>query len=110
MEKYAILKLMDFLPLIWVYSNKENKDYPPLEDVSLYNKLHSSMFFLVNVDVYVNALFVLHQMGCSGSSHNSMSTLFLTTPEGCLKALLHDPIGRWSRGQHCIVFFLKLRL
>ncbi|XP_059170124.1 H(+)/Cl(-) exchange transporter 7-like [Physella acuta] len=36
------------------------------------------------------------QMGCSGGSHNSMSTLFLTTPEGCLKALLHDPIETHS--------------
>ncbi|XP_048736803.1 H(+)/Cl(-) exchange transporter 7-like isoform X2 [Ostrea edulis] len=28
---------------------------------------------------------------CTDKKHNSLSTLFLTTPEGCLKALLHDP-------------------
>ncbi|XP_067651760.1 H(+)/Cl(-) exchange transporter 7-like isoform X2 [Haliotis asinina] len=41
--------------------------------------------------------------------HNAMSTLFLTTPEGCLKALLHDPIesyGVVSLVVFIIVFFL----
>ena len=32
-------------------------------------------------------------MHCPEGQHNSFSTLFLTTPEGCLKALLHDPYG-----------------
>ncbi|XP_025115195.1 H(+)/Cl(-) exchange transporter 7-like isoform X3 [Pomacea canaliculata] len=36
------------------------------------------------------------KMFCSGDSHNSMSTLFLTTPEGCLKSLLHDPLDSYS--------------
>ncbi|CAG5124883.1 unnamed protein product, partial [Candidula unifasciata] len=36
------------------------------------------------------------KMGCEGDSHNAMSALFLTTPEGCLKALLHDPIESYS--------------
>ncbi|KAK3085494.1 hypothetical protein FSP39_004173 [Pinctada imbricata] len=37
---------------------------------------------------------VTSKLYCKGEGeHNSLSTLFLTTPEGCLKALLHDPYG-----------------
>ncbi|XP_062566796.1 H(+)/Cl(-) exchange transporter 7-like isoform X2 [Saccostrea cucullata] len=46
---------------------------------------------------------------CSDKSHNSLSTLFLTTPEGCLKALLHDPFemhGPVSLVAFILVFFL----
>ncbi|XP_055891038.1 H(+)/Cl(-) exchange transporter 7-like isoform X4 [Biomphalaria glabrata] len=35
-------------------------------------------------------------MGCDGEGHNAMSTMFLTTPEGCLKALLHDSYDNYS--------------
>ncbi|XP_061198260.1 H(+)/Cl(-) exchange transporter 7-like isoform X1 [Saccostrea echinata] len=46
---------------------------------------------------------------CSDKKHNSLSTLFLTTPEGCLKALLHDPFeshGPVSLVAFILVFFL----
>ncbi|KAK3749414.1 hypothetical protein RRG08_057223 [Elysia crispata] len=49
------------------------------------------------------------KLGCSGESHNSMSTMFLTTPEGCLKSLLHDPLEMysvWSLVLFVVVFFL----
>ncbi|ESO98209.1 hypothetical protein LOTGIDRAFT_114468 [Lottia gigantea] len=52
---------------------------------------------------------ITSQMFCKDKSHNSMSTLFLTTPEGCLKALLHDPhdaYGVVSLTVFIIVFFL----
>ncbi|KAH9509499.1 H(+)/Cl(-) exchange transporter 7 [Bulinus truncatus] len=35
-------------------------------------------------------------MGCGDDGYNAMSTMFLTTPEGCLKALLHDPYDTYS--------------
>ncbi|WAR12442.1 CLCN7-like protein, partial [Mya arenaria] len=35
-------------------------------------------------------------MGCPEGQHHSMSTIFLATPEGCLKALLHDPYGSFG--------------
>ncbi|XP_076470814.1 H(+)/Cl(-) exchange transporter 7-like [Babylonia areolata] len=46
---------------------------------------------------------------CKEGSHNSMSTMFLTTPEGCLKSLLHDPLesyGVASLVAFIVVFFL----
>ncbi|XP_050395786.1 H(+)/Cl(-) exchange transporter 7 isoform X1 [Patella vulgata] len=49
------------------------------------------------------------QMFCKDKSHNSMSSLFLTTPEGCLKALLHDPhdaYGVIPLTVFIVVFFL----
>ncbi|KAL5020976.1 hypothetical protein ScPMuIL_000131 [Solemya velum] len=33
------------------------------------------------------------QMFCKEGEHSAMSHLFLTTPEGCLKVLLHNPYG-----------------
>lgn len=33
-------------------------------------------------------------MFCKDGEHSVMSHLFLTTPEGCLKALLHNPYGK----------------
>ncbi|KAJ8303245.1 hypothetical protein KUTeg_019641 [Tegillarca granosa] len=36
---------------------------------------------------------IVSKMFCKDDKYNSLSTLFLTTPEGCLKALLHDPFG-----------------
>ncbi|KAL5020975.1 hypothetical protein ScPMuIL_000130 [Solemya velum] len=39
---------------------------------------------------------ITSQMFCDDGKHNSMSNLFLTTPEGCLKALLHDPYGTFQ--------------
>ncbi|XP_025115201.1 H(+)/Cl(-) exchange transporter 7-like isoform X2 [Pomacea canaliculata] len=39
---------------------------------------------------------ITSKMFCSGDSHNAMSTMFLTTPEGCLKSFLHDPQESYS--------------
>ncbi|XP_052816408.1 H(+)/Cl(-) exchange transporter 7-like isoform X2 [Mya arenaria] len=39
---------------------------------------------------------IVAQMGCPEGQHHSMSTIFLATPEGCLKALLHDPYGSFG--------------
>jgi hypothetical protein len=33
-------------------------------------------------------------MHCPEGERHSLSTIFLATPEGCLKALLHDPFGK----------------
>ncbi|CAL1545997.1 unnamed protein product [Lymnaea stagnalis] len=43
-----------------------------------------------------NSHAITTMMSCTGESHNSLSTMFLTTPEGCLKSLLHDPIETYS--------------
>ncbi|KAL8566320.1 hypothetical protein ACOMHN_050438 [Nucella lapillus] len=48
-------------------------------------------------------------MFCEEGSFNSMSTMFLTTPEGCLKSLLHDPMesyGVLALVAFIVVFFL----
>ncbi|XP_076449096.1 H(+)/Cl(-) exchange transporter 7-like [Babylonia areolata] len=48
-------------------------------------------------------------MFCSEGSINSMSTMFLTTPEGCLKSLLHDPLESYGvvpLVAFIVVFFL----
>ena len=50
--------------------------------------------FLIPFVIMDNCETFFYQMYCTGEhEHNSLSTLFLATPEGCLKALLHDPYG-----------------
>ncbi|KAL4225953.1 H(+)/Cl(-) exchange transporter 7 [Mactra antiquata] len=39
---------------------------------------------------------VVAQVNCPEGQHHSLSTLFLATPEGCLKALLNDPYGSFG--------------
>ncbi|XP_041376461.1 H(+)/Cl(-) exchange transporter 7-like isoform X2 [Gigantopelta aegis] len=49
------------------------------------------------------------KMFCEDKKYNSMSSLFLTTPEGCLKALLHDPFDSFSATSlvaFVVVFFM----
>uniref|UniRef100_K1Q6L9 Chloride channel protein n=1 Tax=Magallana gigas TaxID=29159 RepID=K1Q6L9_MAGGI len=43
---------------------------------------------------------------CTDKKYNGLSTLFLTTPEGCLKALLHDPFE--SHGAVSLVAFVLI--
>ncbi|XP_070203542.1 H(+)/Cl(-) exchange transporter 7-like isoform X3 [Littorina saxatilis] len=48
-------------------------------------------------------------MFCEEGSFNTMSTMFLTTPEGCLKSLLHDPLesyGVLPLVAFIVIFFL----
>ncbi|XP_053401243.1 H(+)/Cl(-) exchange transporter 7-like [Mercenaria mercenaria] len=39
---------------------------------------------------------IVTQMHCPEGERHSLSTIFLATPEGCLKALLHDPFGSFN--------------
>ncbi|KAL8575924.1 hypothetical protein ACOMHN_027322 [Nucella lapillus] len=43
-----------------------------------------------------NSHAITSSMFCPKGSINSMSTMFLTTPEGCLKSLLHDPLESYG--------------
>ncbi|KAL3859997.1 hypothetical protein ACJMK2_010174 [Sinanodonta woodiana] len=51
---------------------------------------------------------IVTKLFCEENKHHSMSTLMLATPEGCLKALLHDPFGMFQPGTlalFTVVFF-----
>ncbi|XP_052286298.1 H(+)/Cl(-) exchange transporter 7-like isoform X3 [Dreissena polymorpha] len=39
---------------------------------------------------------IVAKLSCPENQHHSLSTIFLATPEGCLKALLHDPYGSFG--------------
>ena len=81
-------------------------------------KENNSFFYTISYRCIVqkeNIIPFLHyflQMHCSEGEHNSFSTLFLTTPEGCLKALLHDPYGKLMLHDvyPCTVKFLNFQM
>lgn len=52
---------------------------------------------------------IISQMHCPANKRHSFSTLFLATPEGCLKALIHEKYGfisSWPLAIFAVVYFL----
>lgn len=85
LEAGVVAMVSAVVGFVLMYATNECTSVSPYDDHAITAKLH-----------------------CEEGKYNSMSLLFLTTPEGCLKALLHDPFdahGPVSLIVFTVVFF-----